>query len=79
MFQRDNDPKHKSKLALEFYVKNKIDKLEWSAYSLDLNPIEKICGIIMQGVNKFNLSKISDVITKLKKCGANLIIENWNM
>ena len=28
LFQCDNDPKHKSKLALEFYSINKLDRLE---------------------------------------------------
>ena len=42
LFQWGNDPKHKSKLALEFYSKNKLDRLEWPPYSPDLNPIENI-------------------------------------
>ena len=56
LFQYDNDPKHKSKLALEFYSKNKLDRLEWSLYSPDLNPIENIWGIVKQQVNKCDLS-----------------------
>ena len=34
LFQCYNDPKHKSKLALEFYSKNKFDKLEWPSILL---------------------------------------------
>ena len=66
IFQWDNDPKHNSKLALEFYKKNKFDSLEWPPYSPDLNPIENIWGIVKQEVNKYDLLKISDVIAKVK-------------
>ena len=66
IFQWDNDPKHNSKLALEFYKKNKLDRLEWPPYSPDLNPIENIWGIVKQEVNKYDLLKISDVIAKVK-------------
>ena len=66
IFQWDNDPKHNSKQALEFYKKNKFDRLEWPPYSPDLNPIENIWGIVKQEVNKYDLLKISDVIAKVK-------------
>ena len=72
VFQWDNDPRHKSKLALEFYEKNKIDQLDWPPYSPDLNPIEYIWGIIKQEVNKCNLSKISEVILKVKEVWSEL-------
>ena len=62
LFQYDNDLKHKSKLALEFYSKNKLDRLKWPPYSPDLNPIENTWVIVKQQVNKWNLLKISEVI-----------------
>ena len=69
LFQCDNDPKHKSKLALEFYSKN---KLEWPPYSPDLNPIENVWGIVKQQVGKCDLSKISEVIAKVKEIWSEL-------
>ena len=79
MFQCDNDPKHKSKLALEFYSKNKFDRLEWPPYSPDLNPIENVWRIVKQQVNKRDLPKISEVIAKVKEIWSEFdqeVIEN---
>ena len=79
LFQCDNDPKHNSKLAFEIYSKNKLDRLEWPPYSPDLNPIENVWGILKQQVNKCDLSKISEVIAKVKEIWSELdkeVIEN---
>ena len=39
-FQQDNDPKHTSRLATQWFSDNHIQALEWPAQSPDLNPIE---------------------------------------
>ena len=39
-FQQDNDPKHTSKRATEWFGKNKVDKLDWPPNSPDMNIIE---------------------------------------
>ena len=41
-----NAPSHVSTKALEFYEKNKIERIEWPAKSPDLNPIENIWAIV---------------------------------
>ena len=62
MFQCDNDSKHDSKMAKEFYKKNKLKKMEWSSNSPDLNPIENVWALMKKNINKHDTKKISELI-----------------
>ena len=46
ILQWANAPSHVRTKALEFYEKNKIERIEWPAKSPDLNPIENIWAIV---------------------------------
>ena len=63
ILQFDNNPKHRSLKALEFYKENNIKIIDWPSNSPDLNPIENILAKIK---NKLCRQEF-DSIYKLRK------------
>ena len=45
ILQQDNNLKHTSKKAKEFFIQKQIELLEWLALSPDFNPIEHLWAI----------------------------------
>ena len=67
VLQQDNDPKHKSLRATEFFNNNNIESLEWQAQSPDLNPIEHLWSILDQNIRQNNKSNKVTFMDELKR------------
>lgn len=65
IFQQDNDPKHTSRLALEFFDTSDIELLEWPAQSPDINPIEHLWAYMKQELKKCPPKNVNDLKNKL--------------
>lgn len=71
IFQQDNDPKHTSKLADEFFDAREVTMFEdWSPQSPDLNPIENLWFEVKKELTERQPKNINEL--KL------LIVEEWS-
>jgi transposase len=70
ILQQDNDPKHTSGLAKEFFKQKNVRVLEWPAQSPDINPIETLFGILKGRVAEFQPKNLRELKER--------ILDAWN-
>jgi hypothetical protein len=68
IFQSDNDPKHTSRLANKWFTENKVERLEWSPQSPDLNIIEHLWDELDRSVAKSRRKSIAEFRKALYEC-----------
>ena len=61
VMQKDNDPKHRSKITTELLQQKKIRLLEWPSQSPDLNPIDMLWHDLKKAVHTRHLKNIAEL------------------
>lgn len=66
-FMQDNDPKHTSRKAVDFFKKNKVKVLDWPAQSPDLNPIEHLWDVLKRRLRESHSSNLHELRRKVRE------------
>ena len=74
-FVQNNDPKHTSKLAKEFFTENNVVLESWPAQSPDCNPIENLWGIIKSRIGSKTFNSKNDLKSAIRREWENIPIE----
>lgn len=67
-FMQDNDPKHVSAKAKDFFKKKKVKVLDWPAQSPDINPIEHLWDALKRKLRQTPSSNVRDLREKVREC-----------
>ena len=71
-FQQDNDPKHKSKHAMEFFEEAAVECLDWVAQSPDMNPIEHLWRMMKLKLKNRRASNIAEKKLQIQEVWAQI-------
>jgi len=69
-FQQDNDPKHTSRMAKNFFKENVPEIMDWPSNSPDLNPIENLWAIVKRETER----RMPKNLNELER----IMVEEWN-
>ena len=69
IFQHDNDPKHRAAIVTSWLDGNKINRINWSSFSPDLNPIEHLWDEVERRMKKTSPRNV----TESKEC----LMKTW--
>ena len=72
IYQQDNDPKHKSKRATQWFQDHNIRLLDWPAQSPDLSPIENLWDYVNREVKKQKPGSVDELWNSIQKVWAEI-------
>jgi hypothetical protein len=65
--QEDNDPKHKSKLAVQWKRNNNVNDIDWPSMSPDIAPIENVWHVIKMKLRQKKLTTYKSLVSTIKR------------